>query len=95
MIVTNIKISQKRSLGNYENIEFMAEGVIEEGESVNEATDRLWNYVDWHAQKSNRDLKAKTYRLALADENTVAEKRTEAEKWIAAYEKRKAEVEAM
>lgn len=95
MIVTNIKISQKRSLGNYENIEFMAEGVIEEGEKVNDATERLWNYVDWHAQKSNRDAKAKTYRAALADENTVPEKKAEAEKWLAAYDKRKAEVEAM
>lgn len=95
MIVTNIKISQKRSLGNYENIEFMAEGVIEEGESVNEATTRLWNYVDWHAQKSNRDAKARVNRLALADENTTPEKRAEAEKWIASYEARKAEVEGM
>lgn len=95
MIVTNIKISQKRSLGNYENIEFMAEGVIEEGESVNEATNRLWNYVDWHAQKSNRDAKAKVRRLALADENTDPEKRAEAERWLAAYDARKAEIEAM
>lgn len=95
MIVTNIKISQKRSLGNYENIEFMAEGVIEEGESVNEATERLWNYVDWHAQKTNRDGKARTFKLALNDPNITPEKKAEAEAWLAAYDKRKAEVEGM
>jgi hypothetical protein len=95
MIVTNIKISQKRSLGNYENIEFMAEGVIEEGESVKEATERLWGYVDWYAQKTNREGKAHTFRLALADENTTPEKKAQAQKWLDQYEARRIEIEAM
>lgn len=95
MKVTNIRISQKRSLGNYENIEIMAEAVLEDEESLNDATNKLYNYVDWHAQKTTRDAKAKTNRILVADERTDPAKKAEAEKWLARYEERKAEVEGM
>lgn len=95
MRITSIEVTQKHNLGNYESFDFHAGAVIDEDENANEATSKLINFVDWHTLKSTRDAKARIFRLALADENTVPEKRTEAEKWLAVYEARRTEVEAM
>ena len=96
MRITNIKLTQKANLGNYESMEFTAEAVIDlDEDNVDTATRSLADYVDWNAQMPIREAKARVYRQVLADENAPEEKKAEAEKWMAKYEERKARVEAL
>lgn len=95
MRITNISVTQKVNLGNYESIEFSAEAVLADDDNVDVSTKKLADYVDWNAQKPVREGKARVYRGALADPNAAPEKKAEAEKWLQMYEARKAAIEAL
>jgi hypothetical protein len=93
MRITNIRLAQKTNLGNYESLDFAAEAVIDEDETVNDAILRLSGFVDWHAKKPIRDAKARTYRSYL--EAGTDEQKAEAEAWLKIYDERKAAAEAI
>jgi hypothetical protein len=50
MRITNIRFAQKVNLGSNESIEFEAEAVIAEDDSIDASTKQLAEYVDWNAQ---------------------------------------------
>jgi hypothetical protein len=95
MRITNIRFAQKVNLGSDESIEFEAEAVIAEDDSIDASTKQLAEYVVWNAQKPIRDGKARQYRAVLADPQAPAPKQAEAKKWLEMYEARKAAVEAL
>lgn len=92
MKITNIKISQKTNLGNYESLDFGAEAVISEDDSINDATTKLTDFVDWHAQKPIRDAKAREYRKILGAPNATEAAKAEATRWLTMYDERQARV---
>lgn len=95
MKITDIKLTIKHNLGNWEHCEFTAEAVIHDEDNLDDATKKLTSYVDWHAKKPTRDAQKKAFDAALADANTTEEKRAQAERWVAIYEARRAEVEGL
>jgi len=100
MRVVNIRYQMKVNLGNYESADFAAEGIVDEGESLPAATDKLRRYVDWYARYQSRELKAKEYRKQLieldkVDSDFARSEYTRIENWLNAYETRKAEMEAL
>lgn len=95
MRITSISGTQKTTTGEYEHLVLVISANIDEEENAAEAATNLTDFLDWFARKPIRDGQAHKYRLALADENTTPEKRTQAEVWLKKYEERKAKVEAM
>lgn len=100
MRITNIRISQKANLGNYESFDFGADAVIGEEDDINGSTQTLVDFVDWHAQRSARENKARAHRKILAEATTAGTESThpaalEAAAWLKKYEERKAKVESM
>ncbi len=93
MKIDSIKITQKTNLGNWESLEFTADAALGESDNINEATVRLFNYIDWHVKRPLRDPQAANHRLVLADENSTPEKKAVAQKWLDKYEERRAEME--
>lgn len=95
MKIVMARATQKANTGQYEFLEFTAEASFGEDEKVGEVTERLMNYVDWYAQKPVRDPKARKMRSILDDPKAPQEDKDHATAWLAAYDKRRSEVESI
>lgn len=95
MRITNIRFEQKTNLGNYESFGFSADAALGEDDNIAETTAKLANYVDWHAKKPVRDITRRNYQMIFNDPNAPADKKAEAELWLAKYNTRATEMEAM
>jgi hypothetical protein len=95
MKITTIEVTQKTTTGDYEHLIVHVSAALEEDDGMNEAASKVTNFVDWFARKPVRDAQARNKRSVLADENASAEDKAAAEKWLAVYDRRKAEIEAM
>jgi hypothetical protein len=93
MRITSIRLAQKTNLGNYESLDFAAEAVLDEEETVSDAITRLADLVDWHAKKPIRDAQARSYRAKVV--SGTDEEKAASEKWLNVYEQRKAAAEAV
>lgn len=91
--ITNIHISRKSNLGNYEAFEFSADAVIAEDESVSEATTVLQEYVDWHSRKPIRDGQRLEHLRRAVDDSVTANEKTRSNNWLAKYDAMQAKME--
>lgn len=90
MKITEIAVTQKKNLGNYEHIELTANAVLDEGDSQAQSIDRLKALVD---HSLNKDDRAKTYEVfkaelaELANNNSpdAEKKRLKINKWMSQY----------
>lgn len=89
--ITEIRITEKKNLGNYESREFGISAVIEETESANESVDKLRKFVNYHLHKPERDKQLAEYSKAI--QTLPAEQSAGHKAWIEKYQKFVAEME--
>lgn len=100
MRITEIRISQKKNLGNYENRELGFTAALDENEKPNEAIERVRNLLDWEINRPERDANHAAYTKRVVELEGVTgddadKERRQIERWFAKYESRKAEIEVI
>lgn len=95
MRITSISIMERANLGNYEHVEFKAEAVIDEDDKAGAVTETLRDFVNWHAQRNNRDAKRDMFLKELENPEIKDARKASLERWLQQYDERKARMEAM
>ena len=96
MRISEITISQKKNLGNYESVDLGLTAILDEGEKVADKLPTLKRYVDWQLNKDIRADQAKKYEAELQAKPEMPEpEKAHRAKYIQRFHAAKAEMEAV
>ncbi len=93
MKLTNIKILERKNLGDYQHRDVELSAVVGEDESDSDAVARVIRLVTWHVHAPERKAEYAKATATLADENANEAAKAKATRYIARYDEAKAEVE--
>lgn len=88
MRVNELKYEENKNLGNYESRKVGVSVVIEDGELLKDAVDRVREAVEYYLNKPERDAKKAKYVAelnALPDTEEAAPRRVALQTWLAKY----------
>ena len=91
MKIGTIKIMERKNLGDYQHRECELTATIDEGENESEAIKRTAALVSWHLNLPERQREYQTQKALLTSEDATV--KAKAEKYVAHFDKAKAEVE--
>ena len=83
--ITELRIMQRVNLGNYEHIEVMATALIAENEKPTDAADKTLKFVDWVANKNQRDTQAQNFEREIKSGSLSTSEVEKKTKWLAKY----------
>lgn len=92
MRIAEIKLTQKKNLGNYESLELGLTAIVEESDSPSDSIEKLRNLIDWELNKNERQIKFEDFQkqlLSITDEK----RREQIERWIEKFTQMKNEIE--
>lgn len=88
MRIGEIEYEQRKNLGDYNHVNLKISAIVEDEETASTAIDKLRKLVKWHLNAD--EYEAKYQKLVAMEFRTDAETA-----WIAKYEERKNEIEAI
>jgi len=88
MKIGELKLLQRKNLGDYQHVELSVTAIVEDEETATTAIDKLRKLVKWHLNAD--EYEAKYAKLAAQPETTDNEKA-----WMVAYAERQYEIEAI
>jgi hypothetical protein len=98
MRVNELKYEENKNLGSYESRKVGVTVVIEDGETLKDAVDRVQSAVEYYLNKPERDAKKAKYVAelnALPEGEASANRRTALQTWLAKYAAATKEAESL
>lgn len=83
--ITEIKIMQRVNLGNYEHIEVTATTLVGENEKATDVADKTLKFVDWCANKNQRDSQATQFEKEVKSGSLSASEASKKSAWLSKY----------
>ena len=95
MKITNIRVTQRLNLGDFQHRELELNGVVDEDESDSAAINRITAKVVWHLHRPERELEYKKQSAILADKKSDEKALEHAKRYVARFDEAKAEIEGV
>lgn len=95
MKITNIRVTERLSTGDYQHREVELNAIVGEDESGTDAISRLVRLAVWHVNLPDREIAYKKQSAILADKKSDEKALERAKRYVTRFDEAKAEIEGV